>query len=404
MNRQHRPSQASKTGILDSRQYGIIAVISITFLVISCCTFPAAAQPEHSSSQKAAELENLRNRIKDVESSIQAARDETEQLFKELQTNEMAISNISGLLRDIDQDIENKVLLLAELKVKKDTSESSLTEERQQLSQQIRAAYKTGKNDYLKLLLNQENPALVGRMLSYYDYYNKARTARIKNVTETLREITSLEQQIRTETRQLDDLRTEQLLKLEEFTRHKISRKKVITRLQDYINRQDKHLQILQQNEEELESLVNRLRDEESTVQTFEDIPPFESLKGQLKWPARGTITTRYGALRKGGKLKWQGVTISASNGTDVEAISPGKIVFADWFRNMGLLIIIDHGRGYMSLYGHNERLLKKVGDWVSEGESIAKVGDTGGQQQSNLYFEIRYSGDPVNPGLWCRG
>ena len=128
------------------------------------------------------------------------------------------------------------------------------------------------------------------------------------------------------------------------------------------------------------------------------------ALKGALKWPVRGDIAERFGAPRKGGRLKAQGVTISASAGSEVRAISAGMVIFADWFRNLGLLIIVDHGAGYMSLYGHNEALAKKAGDMVAVGDVIARVGDTGGQEDSTLYFEIRENGAPVDPALWCRG
>ena len=135
----------------------------------------------------------------------------------------------------------------------------------------------------------------------------------------------------------------------------------------------------------------------------FEDMPPFNSLKGRLTWPVRGKLLKRYGAKKKGGDLKWQGVLIDAEAGTNVVSISTGKIVFADWFRNLGLLIIIDHGDGFMSLYGHNQNLLKNTGDWVLAGETIATVGDSGGQRDTALYFEIRKGAEPLNPSLWCK-
>ncbi|MBF8268677.1 MAG: Peptidase M23 protein [Gammaproteobacteria bacterium] len=371
------------------------------FLIYLCCIVIAFA--EEDNAQKAAELETLRTRIKDVESNIQAARSETDQIYKDLQDNEVAAAAVSQKLADIDKDINNSVQSLAELNVKQSAMQATLGEERKYLAQQIRAAYKMGKNDYLKLLLNQEDPARIGRMLAYYDYFNKARALRINQVQETLAGISLLERQIQTEKAALDQLRAEQLVKLEEYTSHRISRQGIIIRLENFIAEQDKQLHTLQLDEQELAELVSRLEQPESIVQTFEDIPPFNKLKGKLAWPVKGELKSRFGGLRKGGKLKWQGVSIAAASGNDVEAVSPGRVIFADWFRNMGLLLIIDHGGGYMSLYGHNERLLKKVGDWVGEREAIAKVGDTGGQQQPNLYFEIRHSGNPQDPGLWCK-
>lgn len=366
-------------------------------------TLTHGVMAEDDSAEKAVELNSLRTRIKDVKSSIQAARNKTDQLYKELGRIETAAADASQKLAGIESKIDKSVKSLAELNVKKTAMQAALAEERNTLAQQIRAAYKIGKNDYLKLLLNQENPALVGRMLAYYDYFNEARILRINSVKKKLAGIASLKQQIQSEKDSLDKLHTQQIAKLEEYTAHRQSRKKVIARLENFIDEQDRQLQTLQQNEQELANLVNRLKEKESVVRNFEEITPFNQLKGKLIWPVKGDLKNRFGSLRKGGKLRWHGVRIAAGSGDDVEAISPGKVIFADWFRNMGLLIIIDHGNGFMSLYGHNERLLKKTGDWVSAREVIAKVGDTGGQQKPNLYFEIRKGGNPINPALWCK-
>ena len=208
---------------------------------------------------------------------------------------------------------------------------------------------------------------------------------------------------IKQQTQQLEELQQNQQAKLKEFQSYRDSRQVITARLQAYIDEQGIQLQFLQKDEQELAKLVSELKHQELAIQVYEDMPPFTSLKGKLNWPARGKIAKQFGKLRKGGQLKWQGVTIAAKNGVEVKAITTGKVIFADWFRNMGLLLILDHGDGFMSLYGHNERLLKKAGDWVLSGEIIARVGDTGGQQKSGLYFEIRKSGNPINPNLWCK-
>ena len=361
------------------------------------------SEQEDSTSQKATELESVRDQIRNVESDIKIAREEVVQLSKELQQTEIAASKVKERLDEIDDAIENKVIGLAKLNVDKKTQEIFLRREQGFLAQQLRAAYIAGQNDYIKLLLNQEDPELVGRMLVYYDYYNRARSERITTITTSLQEIDRLKIQIFAETNLLSQLKGEQIERLDDFSLRRVARKQILVKLQTSIDAQGEQLQTLQTNAQELEALINQIQQQESIVQTFEDIPPFDSLRGKLNWPVRGRHTSRYGALRKGGKLKWEGVTIAAITGSDVEAISPGKVVFADWFQNMGLMLILDHGDGYMSLYGHNERLLKKVGDWVSVGDIISKVGDTGGQINSNLYFEIRQKGDPVNPGLWCK-
>jgi septal ring factor EnvC (AmiA/AmiB activator) len=345
----------------------------------------------------------VRSRIRDLQTGIQAALGEADRLQKDIQANERDAVSVRERLNEIENEINKRVVKLAGLNVAVATREKSLTGERQLMARQIRAAYKVGRNDYLKLLLNQEDPDLVGRMLVYYDYYIRARSDRIDKINKSLQEINQIKGNIQSEKQKLDALRDEQLKKLEEFTQSRTSRNENIARLQAYISDQGKQLQLLQRNEQEIEALINQLRRQESIVKSFEEVAPFDSLRGKLKWPVAGDIGARYGTSRKGGKLKWQGVLIRSASGVEVRAVSTGKVVFADWFRNLGLLIIVDHGNGYMSLYGHNERLLKKVGDWVLAEETIAEVGDTGGQQHPNLYFEIRSSGTPVDPALWCK-
>lgn len=387
---------------------GIVKIINFPgsiFLILTLSLFLPAHRSfaEDNSAQKAAELKKLRSRIQHIQSNIQEARSKSDRLYKELQRIEKAAADASQKLSEIDKKIDHSVKSLAQLNVRKASMQASLANEREQLAQQIRAAYRIGKNDYLKLLLNQENPALVGRMLAYYDYFNKARTLRINNVTDKLNSIATLERQIQSKKDSLDKLRAQQLAKLEEYTAHRQSRKKVIGKLDNFIDQQGRQLHTLQHDEQDLVELVKKLKEAGSIVQNFEETTPFDSLKGKLTWPVKGVLTRHYGTPRKGGKLRWHGVTISADSGKDVKAVSAGRVIFADWFRNMGLLIIIDHGGGFMSLYGHNERLLKKVGDWVQAREVIAKVGDTGGQRKPNLYFEIRKGGHPLNPALWCR-
>ncbi len=350
-------------------------------------------------------LQQLRNQIKDVETRIQDARTESEKLRKELRDNEVTSAQTLTRLQDIKSQIKQKNNELEALQFEQQVHEEALAKERQQLVGQIRAAYQIGRNDYIKLLLNQEDPARVGRALAYYDYHNRVRTRKINLVQETLKEITDIRHSIRAETQKLDTLRRQHEDKLGEFHRYRASRRDIIERLQAYIEDQDVELHTLQENEKQLGSLLSELKQEQAvTVEIYEDMPPFNTLRGALKWPVAGRLVEKFGSMKKGGNLRWQGVLIDAESGTEVSAISTGKVVFADWFRNLGLLMILDHGNGYMSLYGHNQNLLKNTGDWVLAGETIATVGDSGGQANTALYFEIRKGAEPLDPALWCRG
>jgi septal ring factor EnvC (AmiA/AmiB activator) len=363
-----------------------------------------AEESSLETKDKESELESIRFLISNVQSNIKDAESKSESLQLELKQNEIAAAKALINLSDIENQIKEKETRLQNLEKTKNRHQNNLARERKYLVHQIRTAYKIGRNDYLKLLLNQEDPVLVGRVLAYYDYQNRARVDRINTVTQQLDALNHVEITINNETEALRGLKSSQVNKLDEIKTFRSSRKEIIARLQNYIEQQDTQLTLLQKDERELENLLQKLRDEKAdTIEIYEDIPPFNSLKGKLRWPATGKITNRFGRTKKGGKLKWQGVILDADAGTEVHAVSSGKIVFADWFRNLGLLIILDHGDGFMSLYGHNQSLAKKTGDWVLVGETIAIVGDSGGQSQSGLYFEIRKDGTPLNPSHWCQ-
>ncbi len=358
--------------------------------------------------ERSAQLDTVRTQIKDVKTSMEKARHETDTLQTELKENETYAGSIALNIREIEKQLQQRNKRQNKLTYKKSLHEKALAEQKQALSQQIRSAYMVGKNDYMKLLLNQEDPARVGRALAYYDYHNQARARQINTVNTEIEAIIQLENNINRENNALLKLKENQLAKNREIAQSRSERENILAKLLNELEKQGLELEALQQQEQETKNLLEKLTEEQSredhgSVAFFADIPPFNSLKGKLDWPIKGKLLTRFGSRKQGGKLKWQGVVINAETGVDVQAISGGQVVFADWFRNLGLLIIIDHGDGYMSLYGYNQSLLKKTGDWVLPGEIIALAGDSGGQLRSGVYFEIRNNGSPVNPAKWCR-
>jgi septal ring factor EnvC (AmiA/AmiB activator) len=372
------------------------------YLLLSFSFISYAIADDEANSEKASELKDLRNRIKDVETRIKGARDEAEKLQKELRENEISTAQTLTRLHNFELNISKKNAALEELKFEQAEHKAVLEQEKEKLTHQIRSAYRMGRNDYIKLLLNQEDPALVGRALAYYDYHNKARSERIGQTQQTLANIGQIQSSIVDQTTKLEILKAKNETKLQDFHQYRATRRDIIVRLHKDIKEQGVELLTLQENERELGKLFQGL-EQVVTVEMFEDVPPFNTLKGKLNWPTKGKLLKRFGARKKGGNLKWQGVLIDGETGTSVKSISTGKIVFADWFRNMGLLIIIDHGDGYMSLYGHNQNLIKNTGDWVFAGEKIATVGDSGGQSDTALYFEIRKGAEPLNPSRWCK-
>lgn len=293
--------------------------------------------------------------------------------------------------------------------------QSDLHKQRAALARQIRAVYTIGQQEYVKILLNQQDPAAVTRTLTYYNYFHRARLARMQDIDENLIDLRATEKKIQQKTQKLEKTRKEQHREKEQLEKTRQKRAVVLAGLQQQILTKSERLSSMEENKRRLQNLLDSLatvpRQKPPESESISPQPdsegaehtPFAKLRGQLRWPSRGRLTTRYGSARKTGKLKWQGVNISAPEGTEVSAISHGRVAFADWLRGFGLLIIIDHGDGYMSLYGGNQSLFREVGDWVETGDVIASVGNSGGHQNSALYFEIRHNGKPANPLKWCR-
>jgi septal ring factor EnvC (AmiA/AmiB activator) len=280
-----------------------------------------------------------------------------------------------------------------------------LETQRQQLGRQIRAAYVMGHQEYPKMLLNQENPAGVARVLTYYQYLNRARAERITDIQASLSRFEALERQIREQSQELEALRATQQ---EQKTALEISRTRrgeLLASLSHEVRGHSQEIERLHADEKRLEQLIEELK---TVLPETTPLPPgnekhFARLRGRLPLPVRGRIIARYGAQKNVGNLKWRGLFIAGHEGQNVIAVFRGRVVFADWLRGFGLLLILDHGDGYMTLYGHNQSLHRGVGDWIEAGETIASLGNTGDVAQPGLYFEIRQNGDPRDPLIWCK-
>ena len=379
-----------------SRRFLINAWLSCYLLLVQNAIATTTA------SDKSTELESVRSQIEDVKSGLDAARGESEQLQDDLRKTEIAAGRETLKLNEVEQLILAKQAKLTDLKFIIDKHTQTLDREKHYLGRQVRAAYMTGHNDYLKLLLNQEDPARVGRMLAYYDYYSRARINTINSVSNQVGLVKQLQSSILSETALLEQLKTHQIEKSMELAAYRESRQTILQRLQNDISAKDQQLRSLMEHEQKLSALLNKLDTHKNTVTNYGDTPPFDTLLGKLQWPVEGRLLNSFGGERRGASLKWDGVKIGAPAGNEVHAVHTGRVVFSDWFRNLGLLIIVDHGEGYMSLYGYNQSLLKKPGDWVLAGETIAYVGDSGGQESPAVYFEIRHNGKPLDPSLWC--
>ncbi len=373
-------------------------------LVLSFATHSESETSKEATEEQAAKLESLKIHIKETEKDLTAAAQEKNTLSEELKQNEIRIGEVATRIALLRDGLTEKREKLQILRQQEQQQQQLLKQERTTLATQIQAAYVTGRADYIKLLLNQEDPARIGRVMAYYEYHNRSRSQIIQTAITKLQTLFDLEQSIEKESAEIIALEAEQQQRMQEYAHSRELRESILLQLDQYIHNKDIELQTLNAEAKELGELLTKLdKKNNSTIEFFEDIPPFKKMRGKMEWPIQGSIVQYFGSHKKGNDLRWNGVLIKAKTGTEVKAINNGRVIFADWFKNLGMLIIVDHGEDYMSLYAHNESLLKKPDDWVLAGEAIASVGDSGGQNQAGLYFEIRKKGKPVNPSLWCK-
>lgn len=351
---------------------------------------------------KAEELERLHKRIESIIAERNQVQSRYTEVQKSLRQTEKQIGEHVRELKKLDQQLRLQNRHLNQLLRQQKQLQRDVQKQRELLGEQIRTAYMIGRQEYLKLLLNQQDPAAVGRTMTYYQYFNQARRERIEQALSSIRQLDEVTLRLEQEKQVLQAMRDEQKTKKQALERTNHRRSQLVTQLRREINSKEKQITQLRQDEQQLKAVLDAIEDTLADILPADQIRSFAAYKGRLTWPTRGKIDNLYGKSRHKGRLKWNGVVIRAREGNSVHAVSRGRVAYADWLRGYGLLIILDHGDGYMSLYGHNQSLFKEVGDWVEADEAIASVGNSGGQQTAGLYFEIRHNGRPANPAKWC--
>ena len=344
-------------------------------------------------------LTTLQQAISQQKLNIKSVNQKRTRIEATLKKDDLAIAKV---IKQLNQTTQNKKLTARKInnliKEKHQLNQSKKQQEKI-LGQQLRAAYSTGNHDYLKLLLNQQDSGNIQRNITYYQYLNTAKMAEIDTFKATINELKNIEVNYNQENEKLSLLASQQNQQKSALEKSKKERKSNLKLLsKELLNNQQK----LEQLVAEEENLVRALNQLAQMAQVEINLNGLGQLKRQLAWPVSGKISHNFGT-RKQGYLKWKGVLLNAQEGKQVKAIHNGTVLFSDWLKGYGLVTVIDHGKGYMSLYGHNQALLKSVGDRVETGEPIALVGQSGGQSQSGLYFEIRYKGKAVNPKKWCK-
>ncbi|HET7650951.1 MAG TPA: peptidoglycan DD-metalloendopeptidase family protein [Gammaproteobacteria bacterium] len=376
-----------------------------TFLLAALALASAAASGGNDATAQQHKLAQLRARIQTVESRMDrdVARRSTVQV--QLRQAERDVARTAAGLRELDGKVAAAQQKLLALQQQQARDQAALDQQKSALAAQIRAAYAEGRDSELQLLLNAEDPTTVERLLTYYDYLNKARAERIAAVRRQLDALAAVNAQVKSQLADVSALRDQRARTLAELKANRDARQRVLVGINAAIHTRSAELGRLRRDEQAIQQLLANLR------QALSDIPPgleasrnFARLRGRLQWPVQGRLVHRFGEPLVGGRLPAQGDLIAAPMGTPVHAVSWGRVVYADWLPRFGLLVIVDHGDGYMSIYAHNQSLFTQVGDWVHPGEVIAALGDSGGQENPALYFELRHNNTSLDPRKWCRG
>jgi septal ring factor EnvC (AmiA/AmiB activator) len=392
------------------RRVMLRAVVLITWfqlsaLAVAQSTPDASVRAFDGSNQARAELElsRIAKVITALEKDMRSGEADRTQASRDLETHERAINQIALEQRSLAATADQLSTQLQRLRSSHAALNDQVEKERKRLAGKLRVAYAMGRSDRAQLLLQRRDPSAIARLLRYHSYFSRAQRERIVMLESTLLRLAETEQAIAGETMHLAEVHKRHGAKRLALERKRDLRSSALAALKTELADTRSSVTRLKRDQKRLTVLIERLRDAVNDVPTKSEPPrSFKTLRGKLPWPVSGRLKRRFGALRGDSELTSQGVLLSAPMGHQVRAIAHGRVIFADWLRGFGLMVIVDHGGGYMSLYGHNQSLHRQPGEWISAGDSLATVGNSGGKNGTGLYFEIRHDGRPVNPAKWC--
>lgn len=362
--------------------------------ILSFLSFAAQGQTQ-------AELEQLKQELESLQNELNSYRGQFDLVEQQLQAQELQLAQNHREIFNAERSIAASEDLLSGLIGRLNRLESERQEQERYLREEIAAIYRSGGQEPLKLILNQEDPALFGRMLHYYRNLADNRQAKIDQYLETSEALKQTEisrlQEIQYQTGLLANLNSARA----SLQNNLDERENLLVQLEDSIANTQQEITANQANRERLETLVRNIAVTMAEISLEPEQIPFIEIRGQCRWPAEGELLAPFGSVRTG-SIRWDGVMIQSEMGAPVRSVHNGRVVFSDYLRGYGLLVIIDHNDEYLTLYGHNQSLFVETGDSVLPQQMIAQVGNSGGQRDPGLYFEIRKDGEPTNPTSWC--
>jgi len=405
----------------------IAAIVLLLSLPLTAAAEKKVEQPKRALSDVHERLETLK---KELDSSKEAHRDAADALKE----SEKAISDANKKLYEIARKQQENKKTLSKLQQEAQSTQQALAEQQKLLSTQLYQQYMHGEQSYVQMILQSEQPSLIARDIHYFSYIAKARAQTIREMQANLNKINKLNQETAAALQLVAELKQKQIAEKQSLEEQKRTKSKIVKSLSKQISAQRNEIKKLKRDEKRLAQLVERLAqaalakprlskkltlkpggdadvaepNSQKTIATNHALPSeeitgvnFSALKGKLRLPVRGDVTNRFGSNREDSGVSWKGLFIRADEGAEVKSVAGGRVVFADWLRGFGNLIIVDHGDGYMSLYGNNQSILKQPGDAVRAGESLALVGNTGGNATHGVYYELRRQSKPFDPLSW---
>ncbi|WP_340677513.1 peptidoglycan DD-metalloendopeptidase family protein [Paraglaciecola sp.] len=351
-----------------------------------------------SWAQQTEDLKSIQQQIKEKQQQVAEQLKRAHKLQQELEYAEVSVAKTVKALTITQRALADNKSQRTQLGKQQKEVQQQIAQQQDGLAKLIKSAYMTGNYDFAKMLLNQQDAANFERTITYYQYLNNERRHKIDEFRVLIVELEQVNAQLATKQQELAQLQSEQKAQKAQLTKQQANRESTLANIRSAIESDAAKIEILQQNEKNLQDALARAeRESAKQNQIFSGL---NGVKGKLLIPAKGELLKMFGRIRQG-QIKWKGIIIKGQVGSPVIAVHQGKVLYADWLRGFGLVTVIDHGEGFMSLYGHNQALLKQAGDIVNAGETIALLGQSGGQTNPNLYFEIRHKGQPVNPTSW---
>ena len=348
------------------------------------------------------QLSNLKQEIKKLEQWLNTARDEHSQLDQALRKSDLEIAELLKKIERTRTELKEEQSRLKKLRLEQSQLRELKQQHRQHLAEQLRSAQKLGDQGPLKLLLNQNDPQQAQRMMRYFDYFNVARIKNIQRLLAEQQHLDTIAEQILQQERKLQQSESRLLKQNRALTTRKQAQKKLLASLSKQLSSKEQRLRRKQTDRKRLEKLLGEVQNLISNSPRKNDERPFRAMKGKLPRPASGRISKAFGN-RRDQHARWDGWLINTLEGQKVRAVHHGRVVFSDWLRGFGLITIIDHGHGYLSLYAHNQTLFHDVGTWVNQGDTLALSGINQDSGKANLYFEIRHQGRPQDPAVWLK-